>query len=95
MYYFFKDLIYCQPLLTQICKSLSINKPTGLRTALKGLPQGSILRPILYIIYTCDLEDLLPAKMKIIEYADDVRRLQHKSYSRCSHRSSLSGYSMD
>lgn len=38
----------------------------------KGLPQGSVLSPILYAIYTYDLESSLAATCKILQYADDV-----------------------
>lgn len=42
------------------------------RSANMGLPQGSILSPILYIIYTFDLETVMDLSTNIIQYADDV-----------------------
>jgi hypothetical protein len=38
----------------------------------RGLPQGSVLSPLLYIIYTAQLGQSLPPGCKIIEFADDV-----------------------
>ena len=36
------------------------------------LAQGTILSPIIYVIYTIGLDKILPEKVKIIQYADDV-----------------------
>lgn len=38
----------------------------------KGLPQGCILSPILYLVYTRNLHKVLPLGCKIIEFADDI-----------------------
>lgn len=38
----------------------------------KGLPQGSVLSPILYNIYSHDLEGSLNGSCNILQYADDV-----------------------
>ncbi|GBP34967.1 Poly(A)-specific ribonuclease PARN [Eumeta japonica] len=43
----------------------------GSRLVWKGLPQGSILSPLLYNLYTSDLE-LLISSCKILQYADDL-----------------------
>ena len=38
----------------------------------KGLPQGCILRPILYMIYTIHIHKVIDPGCKILEYADDI-----------------------
>lgn len=48
------------------------NNLIGPRTASFGLPQGSILSPILYIIYTYDLEKLVDPNIRLLQFADDV-----------------------
>jgi hypothetical protein len=42
------------------------------RIVWKGLPQGSILSPLLYNIYTYDLESVLSENCNILQYADDL-----------------------
>lgn len=42
------------------------------RTIWKGLPQGSVLSPILYNLYTCDLEHSVISFCEILQYADDL-----------------------
>ncbi|XP_022828405.1 uncharacterized protein LOC111357833 [Spodoptera litura] len=42
------------------------------RTAWRGLPQGSVLSPILYNIYTHDLPSCLNYDCRILQYADDI-----------------------
>lgn len=42
------------------------------RTVYKGLPQGSVLSPLLYNIYVCDLESSLNNSVNILQYADDL-----------------------
>lgn len=42
------------------------------RTVWKGLPQGSVLSPLLYNIYTYDLETSLKASANVLQYADDL-----------------------
>lgn len=43
-----------------------------IRLVFKGLPQGSVLSPILYNIYTYDLEKSIHFMCNILQYADDL-----------------------
>ncbi|CAK1597373.1 unnamed protein product [Parnassius mnemosyne] len=45
---------------------------TSPRTIWKGLPQGSVLSPILYNIYIYDLEHSISSFCDILQYADDL-----------------------
>ena len=38
----------------------------------KGVPQGGVLSPILYLIYVKDLANELPEDVKILQFADDI-----------------------
>jgi len=38
----------------------------------KGLPQGAVLSPILYDVYTSEIHLDLPNEVRIIQFADDV-----------------------
>lgn len=42
------------------------------RLTWKGLPQGSVLSPILYAIYTHDLEFSIAGNVNVLQYADDL-----------------------
>ena len=42
-----------------------------------GVPQGSILGPTLYLLYTNDAEDHLPAGVELAAYADDTTLYPH------------------
>lgn len=42
------------------------------RTVWRGLPQGSVLSPLLYSIYTSDLHKSLNSDCQILQYADDL-----------------------
>lgn len=60
-------------LLSQRTITININDTTKVsRTLFKGLPQGSVLSPLLYNIYTYDLEIALNSSVNILQYADDL-----------------------
>lgn len=42
------------------------------RTAYKGVPQGGVLSPILYLIYVADILKNLPKTVYISQFADDI-----------------------
>lgn len=48
------------------------NIQSDLRVSFKGLAQGSTLSPLLYNVYTRNLESTITPNMNIIQYADDV-----------------------
>ena len=66
---------------------LHINgKILGPQTANLGLPQGTILSPISYVLFVHDLGKILPNNVKIIQYADDVcLYVINKSTQNCLH----------
>ena len=64
--YFIKNLI-CERKVT-FCTNFSLI----CKSIVKGLPQGSILSPLLYSIYTRKLENLLDNGTKILQFADDI-----------------------
>ncbi|XP_025996041.1 uncharacterized protein LOC113005129 [Solenopsis invicta] len=76
---------------SDICRNWYNNKDTmvqfndidEIRHAKKGLPQGSLLSPILYSIYVAELEKLFHynTNVKILQYADDVcLYVAHKNF---------------
>lgn len=57
------------------CKNMYFNingELTDPRISTVGLPQGCILSPILYSIYTRKLYSLLPPECTLVEFADDI-----------------------
>jgi hypothetical protein len=42
------------------------------RSAFKGLPQGSVLSSILFVLYTADLAQTIPKNTSFTMYADDL-----------------------
>lgn len=48
------------------------SKERTTRTVFKGLPQGAVLSPLLYAIYTSDISEGILEDIKIIQFADDI-----------------------
>lgn len=59
-------------LLSERYIKYSVDSNIICRTVWKGLPQGSVLSPILYNIYTFDLESSLKPYSNVLQYADDL-----------------------
>lgn len=55
-----RNIIYC------------LNNNIEEKSVCKGLPQGSVLSPILYSIYTRKLESLIENPINILQFADDL-----------------------
>lgn len=53
-------------------RSVKLDSSNNFRLLWKGLPQGSVLSPLLYNIYTHDLESTIKNPTKILQYADDL-----------------------
>lgn len=60
------------------------NHLIGPRTVHNGIPQGSILSPILFNIYTRSLHEMWEDSVKVIQYADDICiYTTQKTYQNC------------
>ena len=64
---FIKNLIHQRKMITKVGNSYSTS-----RTLSMGLPQGSILSPILFNILTYDLPEVISTDTTIVQYADDI-----------------------
>lgn len=61
-----------------------INTLHGPRIVNRGLPQGAVLSPLLFNVYTLDLHILFDENIRIIQYADDICiYIIHKTYNQC------------
>lgn len=60
-------------MLSERCLKLDLHDGSQLsRFVWRGLPQGSVLSPLLYNVYTYDLEKNLNSVANILQYADDL-----------------------
>ena len=42
-----------------------------------GVPQGSILGPMIFNLYVSDLHEVIPSSMECVQYADDTSLYSH------------------
>lgn len=69
----------------------SEGRSLGRKKTNKGLPQGSILSPLLFNIYMSDIEKDLPGNVKLSSFADDFR-ISSSNASMDSIKGDLSSY---
>lgn len=53
-------------------RSVKLDNYDEIRYVWKGLPQGSVISPLLYNIYTYDLDSNIDSPVKVLQYADDL-----------------------
>ena len=53
------------------------DKSQSCQTIAFGIPQGSILGPMIFNLYVSDLKDVIPASIKCSQYADDTTLYHH------------------
>lgn len=63
---------YCYQFLTNRTPTPSTNKSQISILTNRGLPQGSLLSPILFSIYIAHINVILPQQLLSLHYADDV-----------------------
>ncbi len=73
------DLFWLNSYLKNRTHSVKLNKTLSSKVSVQfGVPQGSILRPILFNIYINDMKDYI-FDCKLVQYADDTQLL-HQSH---------------
>lgn len=79
--------VICNLFMERSIRVRSGNIMLPARTIWKGLPQGSVLSPILYNLYTSDLDRVVDSFCDILQYADDIVLYYHSdSFLDCSSR---------
>ena len=67
MFQYFKNFLSERCICTRVGKTYSSNKTTDM-----GIPQGSIIAPILFNIIIHDLPKVLSNNTQVAQYADDI-----------------------